>query len=267
MMKPKRVEKVMLDAEVREGRGKGAAAGLRREGRVPGVVYKAAEPALALQVSARELARVLHTKAGGNVLIQLAFKGKSKEQLKGHAALASGENVVLVKELQYHPVSHEVLHVDFHQVSLTQRITVSVPLSFQGEAVGVRQSGGILEHLRWQIEVECLPTEIPAEIPVEISGLELGKTLHVRDVPLPTGVRAVTDAEQPVIACVEPKAEEIPVPAAEAAAAAEPEVIKQKKPEEGATVAPGQAEAGKEKPEKGEKGKEKAPPVEGKGKA
>lgn len=256
-MKQNKVEKVTLAAAVRTTLGKGGMGTLRREGLVPGIVYKTHEASLAVQVSARELSRALHTRAGGNVLINLTFGGDSKQPLRGHAALASGENVVLVKELQRHPVSHEVLHVDFHQISLTQRITVSVPLTFEGEAVGVRQSGGVLEHLRWQIEVECLPTEIPAQIPVEIGGLGLGKTLHVRDVPLPAGVRAVTDPEQPVISCVEPKTEEIPVPAAEAAAGAEPEVIKQKKPEEAAAV-PGQAEAGKEKP------KEKAEKVEGK---
>lgn len=255
-MKQGKVEKVTLPAAVRTTLGKSAMGALRREGRVPGIVYKSDEASLPVQVSGRDLSRALNTRAGGNVLINLKFDGDSQQGLRGHAALASGENVVLVKELQRHPVSHEVLHVDFHQISLTQRITVSVPLTFEGEAVGVRQSGGVLEHLRWQIEVECLPMEIPAQIRVEIKGLELGKTLHVRDVPLPSGVRAVTDPEQPVIACVEPKEEEIPVPAA--GAAAEPEVIKQKKPEE-AAAAPAQAEAGKEKAKEG-----KGAPAEGK---
>lgn len=226
-------EKVILQADVRSGTGKGPAAAARREGQIPAVVYKEGEKAVSIQVGERELTRALHTKAGENVLISLQLAGK--------------ENVVLIKELQHHPVSHSIVHVDFHQVSLTKKITVSVPLAFKGESIGVKQAGGVLEHVRWEVEVECLPTEIPAEIPVEISNLALGQTLHVRDVVLPEGVRCVTDPDQPVVGCVEPKAEEVPVPAEEGAAPAEPEVLKQKKPEE---------EAGAEAPE-GKEGKEK----------
>ena len=233
-----------MEAAVRAALGKGKTGRLREEGLVPAVVYKEGEAAVAIQVPVRELSRILHTKAGENALITLQFSEDSKKDLKGHATLASGENAVLIKELQHHPVTHQIQHVDFHQISLTKKITVSVPLSFKGEASGVRLSGGVLEHLRWELEVECLPTEIPAEIPVEISGLELGKTLHVKEVPLPEGVRAVTDADQPVVACVEPQKEELPTAAEEAGAATEPEVIKQKKPEEGEEAA---AAEGKEK--------------------
>lgn len=222
-----------MEAVVRTALGKGKTGRLRLGGLVPAVVYKEGGAALAIQVPGKELSRILRAKGGENALIALQFGEGSKEGLKGHPALASGENVVLIKELQHHPVSSELLHVDFHQISLTKKITVSVPLSFKGEAAGVRLSGGVLEHLRWELEVECLPTEIPPEIPVEISGLELGKTLHVKEIPLPEGVRAVTDAEQPVVACVEPQKEAAATPAEEAGAVTEPEVIKQKKPEDG----------------------------------
>ena len=252
-------EKIVLDVSVRDGRGKSAAGELRREGAIPGVVYKDGKDAISVQVSGRELGKVLHTKAGANVLINLRFGEGSKDRLKGHADLAKGEGMALVKELQHHPVTHQLVHVDFHQVSLTQKITVAVPLAFKGEAIGVKQQAGVLEHLRWEVEVECLPTEIPAEIPVEISGLELGKTLHVKDLALPPGVRSLTDPEQPVVACVEPKKEELPTPAAEGGAApTEPEVIKQKKPEEEAEGAAG--EVGKEKEAK----PKAAAPAEGK---
>jgi large subunit ribosomal protein L25 len=246
--KTEKIEKVPLEATVRTALGKGKTGRLREEGLVPAVVYKEGESAVVIQVPGKELSRILHTKAGENALITLQFGEDSKKGLKGHPTLASGENVVLIKELQHHPVSSQILHVDFHQISLTQKITVSVPLSFQGEAAGVRLSGGVLEHLRWELEVECLPTEIPAEIPVEISGLELGKTLHVKDVPLPEGVRAVTDAEQPVVACVEPQLEVAAPAVEEAGAPTEPEVIKQKKPEEGEAAAPTEGK-GKAKPE------------------
>ena len=247
-----KAERVTLEAAVRPSSGKGPSAALRRQGVVPCVVYKEGKSAVSIQVSGRDLHRVLHTKAGENVLISLRFTGDSKELLRGHSDLSSGENVVLIKELQHHPVTHQILHVDFNEISLTKRITVSVPLSFEGEAVGVKQGSGVLEHMRWEMEVECLPTEIPAEIPVEISGLELGVTMHVKDIVLPEGVKAVTDPEQPVIACVEPRQEEVAAPAVEGAAVAEPEVIKQKKPEEEAAA--GAAE-GKEKEK--EKPKEK----------
>ena len=149
-----------------------------------------------------------------------------------------------------------MVHVDFHQISLTKKIRVTVPLSFQGEAPGVKQQGGVLEHLRWDLEVECLPTEIPAQIPVDLSGLELGKTLHVSDLILPADVRTVSDPEHPVISCAEPRSEEAPAAAEAGVEPAEPEVIKQKKPEEGAAEAAGDEK--KEKPkEKQEKKAEK----------
>ena len=252
-------EKVILDAVVRTAVGKQAAGGIRRRGIVPGIVYKNGGEAVSIQVVLKDLTRALHTKAGENVLITLQFDEESKKQLKGRAGLTTGESVVLIKELQHHPLSHEVIHVDFHQISLTKRIAVTVPLSFKGDSPGVKQQGGVLEHLRWDLEVECLPTEIPAEIPVDLSGLALGQTLHIKDLVFPSGVQSKTDMGQPVIACVEPQKEEVPAAAEAAAETVEPEVIKQKKPEEAATgEAPpaGGKEKAKEKPEK-EKAEEK----------
>ena len=213
-------QKVVLEAKSRPSIGKNQPAVLRREGRIPGIVYGEGKPTVSVHVVAKELHRILHTKAGGNVLITLQVDG--------------GESAVLVKELQHHPVSHQIVHVDFHRISLTKRITVTVPLVFKGEAVGVKQAGGILEHLRWELEVECLPTEIPAEIAVDVSHLEVGHSLPAKAVLLPSGVRLVTHPELPVVACEIPKVEAVAPAAAEAAAEAtpEPEVLKQKKPEE-----------------------------------
>ncbi len=248
MIGAKEKETIVLTAAVRSSRGGQAARQVRREGRIPAVVYRQGQEALPIEVMGKDLSRILRTKARGNVLISLHFGEESKPQLKGHPELARGEGMVLIKELQHHPVSHQVIHVDFHQVSLTQRITVTVPLAFRGEAPGVRQQGGILEHNRWDLEVGCLPTEIPVEVAVDISNLALGQTVHVRDLALPAGVRCITDPNQPVIGCVEPKLGEVPAAAAEGAETAEPEVIKQKKPEEEA----GEQPAGKEKEEKPE---------------
>ena len=235
---------MILIATVRTSTGKQAAGALRRQDLLPAVVYGEGKASLPVTLSIRELTRALKTKAGENVLVTLHVKHDSKKPTDVPA---------LIKELQHHPVSHRIIHVDFHQVSLTKRITVTVPLGFKGEAVGVRMAGGLLEHLRWEIDVECLPTEIPSEIPVDVSGLELGKTLHAKDVLLAAGVRLVTDAELPVASCVTPKEEAAPAPAEAAAQAAEPEVLKQKKPEEIAAE-----EEAREKDKPKDKEKEKA---------
>lgn len=221
----KKSEGVILEAALRTSQGKGPAGFLRRQGRIPGVVYGQEVPSFSVQVEARELARILRTKGGENALITLRLKSDDKKPT---------ETPVLIREMQHHPVSHQIIHVDFHQVSLTKRIRVTVPLAFKGEAVGVKTGGGILEHLRWDLEVVCLPTQIPAEIPVDVSHLEVGQTLHAKGIPMPPGVQMVTDPELPVVACVMPKEQVIEAtPPGEAAAeGAEPEVLKQKKPEE-----------------------------------
>ena len=254
----KAVGGVILEASVRTSQGKTAAGVLRREGLIPGVIYGEEAAAISIQVAARDLNRVLHTKAGGNVLITLHLKEDSPPQRSAGPPSSVAdkklpESTVLIKELQHHPVLHQIIHVDFHRISLTKRITVTVPLAFKGEAVGVKTAGGILEHLRWDLEVECLPTQIPAQIPMDVSSLELGKTLFAKDVPLLEGVRLVTDSGLPVVACVMPKEEKIPVAGAPEAATevSEPEVIKQKKPEEIAAEEEAQA---KEKEKEGKKG-------------
>lgn len=255
-MKKERAEKIFLEASVRTSSGKQAARGTRRRGWIPAVVYKQGENALAVEVPEKGLSRVLHTKAGENALITLQFGKESQSLPVGDPALFKGEGVVLIKELQHHPVSHQIIHVDFHQISLTKKITVTVPLAFKGEAQGVKQEGGVLEHLRWDLEVECLPTEIPDEIAVDIAALTLGRTLYVKDLALPPGVRAVIDPEHPVVGCVEPKAEEVPAAAEAAGEMAEPEVIKQKKPEEAEATASLAADTHKEK-DKGDKAEAK----------
>lgn len=242
-MMEKKADKVILEADLRTALGTETCGRLRRTGIIPAVVYGQGQSAFPIQVSERDLKTALHTKAGENVLITLHFKADAKK-----------ESAVLIKELQHHPVSRQITHVDFHHVSLTKKITVTVPLVFKGEAIGVRQEGGILEHIRWDLEVECLPTEIPAEIAVDVSGLALGKTLDAKDIGLPAGVNLKIDPEQPVVGCVTPKTEEIPVAPLEGQVqAVEPEVLKQKKPEEIAAEEEAKAKEkeGKRAPEKG----------------
>jgi len=225
MATKKEEQKVVLEASTRSTSGKGPAKVMRREGLIPAVVYGDKKASLPIQISAGDLTRALHTKAGENVLLTLRLDAATKKKDAKEAA-------VLIKDLQHHPVSRQVIHADFYRVSLTKKITVNVPLNFKGEAIGVKQEGGVMEHLRWELEVECLPTEIPAEIIVPIDDLALGKSLHVKDVALPAGVQLLTDPEQPVVACVAPRVEEEPAPVEEAAEGEEPEVLKQKSPEE-----------------------------------
>lgn len=233
------IEKVILEVVKRESAGKESSAALRREGFIPAVVYGEGKAALAVQVPARSLSHALRTKAGENVLITLRLTDDGKEL---------PEKTVLIEELQRHPVSHQIIHVDFHHVSLTKQIKVTVPLAFHGEAIGVKQEGGVLEHLRWDLEVECLPTQIPAQVAVDVSSLAVGKALHVKEIVLPEGVRLITDPELSVVSCIIPKVEEAAPAPTETAEAVEPEVIKQKKPEEEA--ASQEPAAGKEKEQK-----------------
>ena len=239
------VQKIILEAHLRTATGKGPASSLRREGLIPGVIYGEGKSAVSVQIGAKELTKVLQTKSGARSLITLKLKESSTTALP--------ERTVLIKELQHHPLSHLVTHVDFHQVSLTKQITVTVPLVFKGDSIGVKHAGGVLEHLRWDLEVECLPTQIPSVIEVDVAGLDVGKSLDAKAVPLPQGVRLVTDPNLPVVACEIPK-EEVPAPAAEEAGApAEPEVLKQKKPEEATAE-----EAGAKEKQSAPKDKEKA---------
>ena len=250
MVKAAKREQVVLEAALRQGKGKGPAGALRVEGLVPGVVYGEGQKPLLVQLPVQELRRILHTKAGGNALITLRLDD------------TKGERAVLIKELQHDPVSHQIIHVDFHHVSLSKAIKVEVPLSLKGadQALGVKQDGGIIEHLRWELEVECLPTEIPAELELEVSGLALNQSLHAKDVPLPAGVKLVTDPEQPVVSCVLPRVEVVAAPAEGAEAApTEPEVLKQKKPEEIAAAEAEKGEKSKEQAKEKEQGKKPAP--------
>ncbi len=239
MTMAQQTEKIVLEAVVRNSTGSSASSEVRRTGAIPAVLYGEGKPSQAIQVIAKDLKGVLQTKAGENALITLRLTDSSKQP----------ESLVVIKELQHNPVTHRIIHVDFHQVSLTKQITVTVPLAFKGDSVGVKQGGGVLEHLRWDVEVSCLPTDIPPEIPVDISGLEVGKVIHVKDLNLPQGVKVIIDPELPVITCVIPKEEVAPTPAEAGAEATEPEVIKQKKPEEAeAGEGEGKAAKGEAKP-------------------
>lgn len=225
------MEKVILKAEIREEFGKELNSKIRKSGAVSAVVYKKGAETLALQVDAKALFHALHTSAGGNAIITLEIDSKGK------AKAAKQDKTVIVKEIQYHPIKNDILHLDFHEISLTDKINVDIAIETKGEPEGVRNDGGILDHPLKEINIECLPTDIPEKIDVLVESLKMGETIRVKDLIIPAGVTVLTDLEQTVCSVVHPKAEEeITDEEAVSVEAAEPEVIREKKPEDGAEV-------------------------------
>ena len=238
-------EVVTLDAALREEAEVGKSNKVRQSGFVPAVVYGDKKKSLSLKIERSRLIKFMHAHHGGeNVVITLrVVAGKSPQ-----------EKLVLISEIQKHPVNGHILHVDFHEISLTERIEVNVPIETKGESIGVKQDGGILEQVLWEVEVECLPTQIPEKFEVDISAMNIGDNAHIRDLRVPEGVEVKQDAEILVLSVVPPRKEEaVPEEAVEGEAEpTEPELIKkEKKAEEEAPEAEGAAE--KEKKEKKEK--------------
>jgi large subunit ribosomal protein L25 len=194
-----------LEVELREGTGKGVARKLRAAGRIPGVLYGRGEPPQSVVLDPRALERVIATSdAGMNTLIDLNIAG-SRDR---------AERVVLVKELQRDPVRGAPLHVDFYQVDLTATIEVKVPIVLRGRPKGVELSGGILDQALRELDVECLPRAIPESITLDVSELEIGSSIHVRDLALPEGVVLRSDPDLSVASVITPKVEEEAVPVA-----------------------------------------------------
>ena len=230
------MEELFLDAEIREEVGKGKTKGLRDKGFIPAVVYADGKDALSLKLSHRQLVQLVHQHRIEGVIINLNIKDDKKHKSRP----------CLIKEIQHDPVHGEIVHVDFNQISLTKEIKVNVPIIAKGEAVGVKLEGGSLEHVLWEIEIECLPVNIPKGIEVDISALKLGESVHVKDMVMPSGVKVLNDPQSIVLSVAAPMKEEVPAEAVEGEEKQEPEVIKEKKevPTEG--EAP-EAKEGKEK--------------------
>lgn len=222
------MEKVMLKAEARNGTGKRIAKDLRKQGLIPANVYRQGKSAINLQVATSDLEEILHTKAGENVIITLKIAGPS-----------SKDKTVLIKEIQREPIKDGILHVDFNEISLTEALKVNVPLVSRGEPVGVKIDGGILEHVMRELHIECLPTEIPEKIEVDVSELKIGDAIFVKNIKVPKSVKVLTDPELIAMIVKAPKVE-VPKEEVIAEGAAEPELIRKKKeeeaPEEGAAA-------------------------------
>lgn len=180
------METTELKAEKREVSGKESSKKLRREGKVPAVLYSGGEAA-AITINAREFSGLVHSKAGTNIIIKLDIAGGKEKPL------------AIIKEVQRNPVKDEYFHIDFQGIAMDEKISSMVPISVAGEAPGIK-FGGLLEHHLWEIELQALPTDMPGSVEVDVSGLELGDNIHVKDIRLPSGVEAVTDPETTVLA-------------------------------------------------------------------
>jgi large subunit ribosomal protein L25 len=240
----KTIESSRLDAQPRAAGTKNDARRVRRGGKIPAVLYGAGKDATSISVDPRQVTRILHSASGHNTIFDLSLEGERTK--------------AMIVDWQYEPIKGSLLHIDLKRIAMDQKLKVKVPISLKGEAAGVKQQGGILEQVLREVEVECLPTDIPSHIDADVSELVFGKVLRVSDLPHGEKLKFLTDANQTVAHVTSVKEEVAPTPevvAAEAAAGpVEPEVIKKGKQE---VEEEGAEEAAPEKPEKAEKKEKK----------
>lgn len=204
-----------LSATLRSESGKGAARALRRAGSVPAVIYGHKRAPMSLLVPTRELERLLERVAAETTVVELSIDGRVSR--------------TLIREIQKHPFKKQLVHVDFQELVAGEKITVNVPLVIVGTSVGVRSFGGILDQTMRELEVSVDPSSIPNHIDVDVAALNVGDSIHVRDLQLPAGVTVLADEGATVVIVAAPKVSAADA-AADAAAAAEPEVLRAKKP-------------------------------------
>jgi len=236
-------ENNILEAQPRAAGDKNDARRVRRAGKIPAVVYGAGKESRPVSVDPRQVSLILHSQSGHNTIFDLTLDGERTK--------------AMIVDWQYEPIKGALLHIDLKRIAMHEKLRVKVPIVLKGEAAGVKQQGGILEQIAREVEVECLPENIPASIEADVSHLVFGKVMRIADLQHIDRVKFLSDPNQPVAHIISVKEEVAPTPeavAAEAAAApAEPEVIKKGKQEleeEGAEAAP-------EKPEKAEKAEKK----------
>jgi large subunit ribosomal protein L25 len=237
------LEQNVLEAEPREAGTKNHARRVRREGKIPAVVYGASKEALPVTVDPRHVLRILRSDSGHNTIFDLALNGGERTK-------------AMIVDWQYEPIKGHLLHIDLKRIAMDKALRVSVPVVLQGVAEGVKTEGGILEQMLREVEIECLPGDIPSHIDVDISDLTFGKVLRVSDLPHNPKLKFLSDANQPVAHVTSVKEEVVATPEAVAAEAgatpAEPEVIKKGKGE-----SEEEGDAAGDKPEKKAEKKEK----------
>ncbi|SRR5579883_1352258 len=230
-----------VQARPRQSGGKNDARRLRKTGMIPAVLYGAGQHSQAITVDPKQISRILHSETGHNSIFDLSLDGQAAK--------------VMIVDWQYEPIKGALLHVDLKRIAMDKVLRVSVPIVLKGEAPGVKVQGGILEQVLREVEVECLPADIPSHIDADVSQLMFGQVIRVADLPHGGKLKFLTDEGQSVahVVAVKEVVETAPAEAAaEGAAPAEPEVIKKGKQE-----AEGEAAEGGEKPEKAEKAEKK----------
>jgi len=212
------MEEILLEVEVREEIGRGKVKHLRDAGFIPAVVYAAEKGTQAIKINRRQFLQLLHQHHLENAVINIKVKDEKKKS-----------RACLIKEIQYEPVGGEIVHLDFNEISLTKNIKVNVPVATVGEPAGVKMEGGSLEHILWEIEVECLPTDIPRDIKVDVSQLKIGDSIHIKDITFPSNIKVLNSPDAIVLSVAAPVKEEVVAEPVEGEEKLEPEVIKEKK--------------------------------------
>ena len=234
-----------VEAEAREMFGKNAARRLRHLGRIPAVVYGGGGPSIPLTVDPKAILRLLHSEAGHNTIFTLEVPGKAPAR-------------AMLREWQWDPLRGGLLHVDMVRIARDERLRVRIPIQVTGEPQGVKVQGGLFEFVLREVEVECLPDDIPEHITLDVSELLIGRNLRVSDLPVTEKVKVLAEPGRVVAHVLAPKAEEAPAEEAVAAAPTEPELIRKRKTEEEGAEEEAEASEGKQKKEtKAPEGKQK----------
>lgn len=223
------MERVALTAQVREKAGKGVARGLRRNGQVPAVLYGHGR-SLPIAMGDRELRKILNTEGGEHALINLTLEGAKEAKVR----------MALIKDYQVDPISGGLVHIDLQEVAMDEKVRVPVALHLTGTAAGIKE-GGILQHGLRELEVECLPNQIPDQFTLDVTSLKVNESLHVRDIKAPEGVKILADPET-TVATIQPpmsaeKLESMLTATPAAATEGEPELVKKKEGEAAAPAA------------------------------
>ena len=216
------MKETKLTAKPRVGKGSGEAGRLRRTGWFPAVVYGEGRPGVDIQLNEHDFVMMLRTHRSENMIVDLVVEGTDKPYK------------VMLKAMQHHPITGRVIHLDFYEVSMTRKIEIELPVKLVGVATGVANEGGILEHVLRALTVQCLPGDLIEEIELDVTALSVGKTLRVRDMKIDAAkYRIMDDPDQVIAAVAAPRTEEEEKAEADAATAAGPEVLTEKKTEEG----------------------------------
>jgi len=225
------MEQINFDVQLRKATGSSKNRQIRRSNLIPGIIYGGGAKPTVIQADRKAYDRISRQHAGESLIYHLNLVEEGKKL---------SDFPAIIKDIQLHPVTDEVIHIDFNRISLDKEIEIKVKVLTKGDPIGVKRDGGTLEHLMWELDIICLPTNIPHHLEVDVTNLGVHDSIHVKDVALPQGVRTKHDPESVIVTVAGSMREETAAAPAEgeaAAAGAEPEVLKEKKKEEGAEAA------------------------------